>query len=237
MSVTSWFGAGVAALGLGVGLAVPSLARGQHFPGNDIVEQTADDVASAVKARRADRNPAPQQRQRTAFDADQHEFYKLVHTKLLPHFDMQEGCRSILADAWKKYSEEDRTRFVDAFYTFLLASFGDRLVYFKPKTLRVKPFEGDPTDPAHVHTILTMNDGTEVAVDFVMKKQSDGDWRVSDIVAEGASYDRMYRSQFRVEIATEGLESVIRWLETKASSCYSCHPAGIAASPRAAPPR
>jgi phospholipid transport system substrate-binding protein len=231
LSVTSWFGAGVAALGLGVGLAVPSPARGQHFPGNDIVEQTADDVASAVRARRADPDGARQQR--TGFDANQHEFYKLVHTKLLPHFDMQEGCRSILADAWKKYSEEDRTRFVDAFYTFLLAAFGDRLVYFKPTTLRVKPFEGEPTDPAHVHTTLTMNDRTEVAVDFVMKKQADGDWKVSDIVAEGASYDRMYRSQFRVEIATEGLESVIHWLEKKADTCYSCHTAGIAASPHA----
>ena len=231
MSVTSLFGAGVAVLGLGLGLAVPSLAGAAHFVGNDIVEKTADDVASAVKARGVDAQAV--RRQRGDFDAEQHEFYRLVHTKLLPHLDMQEGCRSILADAWKKYSDEDRKRFVDAFYTFLLASFGDRLVYFKPTTLRVKPFEGDPTDPAHVHTTLTMNDRTEVAVDFVMKKQGDGDWKVTDIVAEGASYDRMYRSQFRVEIATEGLESVIHWLEKKADTCYSCHTAGIAASARA----
>jgi phospholipid transport system substrate-binding protein len=217
LSVTDCFGAGVAALALG--LAIPSVAGAAHFAGNDIIEKTAADVASTIKARRSE------------FDANQHELYKLVHSKLLPHFDMQEGCRAILADAWKKTSPDDRDRFVNAFYTYLLASFGDRLMYFKANTLRVKPFEGDPPDPAHVRTILTMNDGTEVDVDFVMKKESDGDWQVSDIVAEGASYDRMYRSQFRVDIATDGLESVIRWLEQKAAPCYSCHAAGLAAAP------
>ena len=46
----------------------------------------------------------------------------------------------------------------------------------------------------------------------------DGDWRVADIEAEGVSYVRTYRSQFRVDIAADGLGSVIEWLEQKAAS-------------------
>ncbi len=105
-----------------------------------------------------------------------------------------------------------------AFYEYLVATYGDLLLYFKPETLRVLPFDGDPArSPARVHTIITLNDGTEVDVDFVMIER-DGEWRVADIEAEGVSYVRTYRSQFRVDIATDGLGSVIEWLEQKAAS-------------------
>lgn len=45
----------------------------------------------------------------------------------------------------------------------------------------------------------------------------EADWRVIDIVAEGVSYVRTYRSQFQVDIAADGLKSVLEWLEQKAS--------------------
>jgi ABC-type transporter MlaC component len=107
---------------------------------------------------------------------------------------------------------------VTAFYEYLVATYGDLLLHFKPETLRVLPFDGDPAhSPARVHTIITLNDGTEVDVDFVMIG-GDRDWRVVDIEAEGVSYVRTYRSQFRVDIAADGLGSVIEWLEQKAAS-------------------
>jgi phospholipid transport system substrate-binding protein len=174
------------------------------FAGNEIVTTTAANLATAISTRRAE------------FEADHAAVAALVDTLLLPRFDMQRGSRAILADHWDSSTPADRDRFVAAFYHYLVASYGDLLLYFKPDTLRVLPFEGDPTDsPAHVRTILRLNDGTEVDVDFVMLEQS-GDWRVIDIVAEGVSYVRTYRSQFRVDIAADGLESVLTWLEDKA---------------------
>jgi ABC-type transporter MlaC component len=79
------------------------------------------------------------------------------------------------------------------------------------------PAAGDRDEsPARVKTILKLNDGTEVGVDFVMVERGDS-WRVVDIVAEGVSYVRTYRSQFRVDIAGDGLDSVIVWLQGKAA--------------------
>ena len=186
-----------------LGTAVPAIA--QDFAGNEIVATTAAELATTIETRRAE------------FEADHRALYALVDTLLLPRFDMQRGCRAILADFWQSSTPADRERFVTAFYNYLVASYGDLLLYFRPDTLRILPFEGDATDsPAHVHTILTMNDGTEVDVDFVMLER-EGDWRVVDIVAEGVSYVRTYRSQFRVDIAADGLEGVINWLEQKAA--------------------
>jgi phospholipid transport system substrate-binding protein len=181
-------------------------ALAQAFAGNEIVAGTAAELARTIAARRAE------------LENDHDAIAMVVDTLILPRFDMRRGSRAILAEHWDSASAADRDRFVTAFYEYLVATYGDLLLYFKPETLRVLPFDGDAAhSPARVHTVITLNDGTEVDVDFVMI--GDGaDWRVVDIEAEGVSYVRTYRSQFRVDIAADGLGSVIDWLEQKAAS-------------------
>jgi phospholipid transport system substrate-binding protein len=181
-------------------------ALAQTFAGNEIVAGTAAELATTIATKRAE------------LENDRAAIAMLVDTLMLPRFDMRRGSRAILAEHWDSASPADRDRFVTAFYDYLVATYGDLLLYFKPETLRVLPFDGDAAhSPARVHTIITLNDGTEVDVDFVMIGR-DGDWLVADIEAEGVSYVRTYRSQFRVDIAADGLGSVIGWLEQKAAS-------------------
>lgn len=186
-------------------LIVPHLpAEAQPFAGNEIVTSTAAAVAEAIATRRSE------------LEGDHAAIAALVDSLILPRFDMARGSRAILAEHWDNASPEERERFVAAFYNYLVSSYGDLLLFFKPDTLRVLPFTGNPAEsPARVTTILRLNDGTEVDVAFVVLER-DGDWRVIDIVAEGVSYVRTYRSQFSVDIATDGLESVLVWLEDKA---------------------
>ena len=186
--------------------AVAPGALAQTFAGNEIVAGTADELATTIAARRVE------------LEKDHEAIAMLVDKLILPRFDMRRGSRAILAEHWDSASAADRDRFVTAFYEYLVATYGDLLLHFKPETLRVLPFDGDAAhSPARVHTIITLNDGTEVDVDFVMIGH-DADWLVVDIEAEGVSYVRTYRSQFRVDIATDGLGSVIEWLEQKAAS-------------------
>jgi phospholipid transport system substrate-binding protein len=181
-------------------------ALAQTFAGNEIVAGTAEELATTIATRRAE------------LENDHEAIAMLVDRLILPRFDMRRGSRAILAEHWDSASPADRDRFVTAFYDYLVATYGDLLLQFKPETLRVLPFDGDAGhSPARVHTIITLTDGTEVDVDFVMVGR-DRDWLVVDIEAEGVSYVRTYRSQFRVDIAADGLGSVIEWLEQKAAS-------------------
>ncbi|HEX7237135.1 MAG TPA: ABC transporter substrate-binding protein [Gammaproteobacteria bacterium] len=181
-------------------------ALAQTFAGNEIVAGTAEELATTIATRRAE------------LENDHEAIATLVDKLILPRFDMRRGSRAILAEHWDSASPADRDRFVTAFYDYLVATYGDLLLQFKPETLRVLPFDGDAGhSPARVHTIITLTDGTEVDVDFVMVGR-DRDWLVVDIEAEGVSYVRTYRSQFRVDIAADGLGSVIEWLEQKAAS-------------------
>jgi phospholipid transport system substrate-binding protein len=178
----------------------------QTFAGNEIVASAADELATTIATRRSE------------LENDHEAIATLVDTLILPRFDMRRGSRAILAEHWDSASQTDRDRFVTAFYDYLVATYGDLLLHFKPETLRVLPFDGDAArSPARVHTIITLDDGTEVDVDFVMIG-GDREWRVVDIEAEGVSYVKTYRSQFRVDIAADGLGSVIAWLEQKTAS-------------------
>jgi phospholipid transport system substrate-binding protein len=181
-------------------------AGAQTFAGNEIVAGTAAQLATTIATRRAE------------LESDREALAMLVDTLILPRFDMRRGSRAILAEHWDSAAPANRDRFVTAFYEYLVATYGDALLHFKPDTVRVLPFDGDPGhSPARVHTVITLNDGTEVDVDFVMIGGG-RDWRVVDIEAEGVSYVRTYRSQFRIDIAADGLGSVIEWLEGKAAS-------------------
>jgi phospholipid transport system substrate-binding protein len=206
-------------------LAALVLTRGawaQTFAGNEIVAATSAEIAETIEARRAE------------LEADPRAIAEVVDTLILPRFDMQRGTRAILDEHWRSATTVERDRFAAAFYNYLVATYGDALLYFKPDTVRVLPFRGDPADqPAHVRTIVTLNDGTEVDVEFLMIGR-DSDWQVVDVVAEGVSYVRTYRSQFRVDIATEGLASVIEWLEAKAATSAADAASSAATTPAAA---
>jgi len=196
--------------GLCIALSLLSApAAAQTFAGSELVAATAAELAMMIETRRAE------------FEEDPYALYALVDSLLLPRFDMQRGSRSILAQHWESTTAADRNRFVDAFYNYLVAAYGTALLHFKHETLRVLPFEGDAdTSQVRVKTILTMNDGTQVDVDFVMLSTPDG-WKVVDVVAEGVSYVKTYRSQFSVDIATEGLNSVLEWLEQKGAPRFA----------------
>lgn len=171
-----------------------------------IVSTTSERLADTIATRYAE------------LEQNVYGLYELIDELLLPRFDFERGSRSILAEHWEPATAEERRRFSSAFYNYLVASYGDLLIYFDDSTIRLLPFDDDISDelPVTVGTILTLNDGTEVDVDFVMINR-DGTWKIVDVVAAGISYVRSYRSQFRIQIAAETLESVIEWLEEKAA--------------------
>jgi phospholipid transport system substrate-binding protein len=56
--------------------------------------------------------------------------HQLVDEVLLPHFDTDYSARLVLGHHWGTASEDQRKRFVNAFYKSLLNNYGDALVDF-----------------------------------------------------------------------------------------------------------
>jgi len=155
---------------------------------------------------------------RPMYAKDPAKLDSLVANVLLPNFDTEYAARLVLGQTWRTATPEQRKRFVDAFYHSLLHNYGAALVDFTADRFNILPFKGDPADTmATVRTEVKRSNGERVPVNFSLRKV-DGMWKAWDVVIEGISYVKSFRTDFGAEIQQKGLDEVIDRLESEAKS-------------------
>jgi phospholipid transport system substrate-binding protein len=151
---------------------------------------------------------------RSMYKNDSAKLDALVANVLLPNFDTEYSARLVLGQTWRTATPEQRKRFVDAFYHSLLRNYGSALVDFSADRFVILPYKGDPNDTmATVRTEVKRSTGDKVPVNFSLRKV-DGVWKAWDVVIEGISYVKSFRTDFGSEIQQKGLDEVINRLET-----------------------
>jgi phospholipid transport system substrate-binding protein len=195
-----------AALGLALGLASASgaadLASAVDASGpGQLIQTAASTMLNDLDAHRAD------------YRANPGKVHTLVDQVLLPHFDTEYSARLVLGHHWTAASEDQRQRFIKAFYKSLLDNYGDALVDFTADKLKVFPYTGDANATnATVRTQVRKSDGSQVAVNYSLRRTDQG-WKAWDVVIEGISYVKSFRDDFSAEIDQKGLDEVIGRLE------------------------
>jgi phospholipid transport system substrate-binding protein len=169
----------------------------------EIVEQSSKKMLSELDANRAMYAKSPA------------KLDELVATVLLPTFDSEYAARLVLGLPWRNATPEQRTRFVDAFYHSLLHNYGDALVDFTADNFTVLPYKGEPgaTD-ATVRTEVRRAKGDKVPVNFTLHRTDTG-WKAWDVVIEGVSYVKSFRTDIGAEVQQKGLDEVIARLEAE----------------------
>jgi phospholipid transport system substrate-binding protein len=93
--------------------------------------------------------------------------------------------------------------------------YAEAVLEFDLDRLKVLAFRGDETrDRVIVKTIMRLDDGTEVPVNYGMVKRDDG-WLMFDVIIEGISYIRNFKTELNAEIQEKGLGGVIDRLESE----------------------
>ena len=162
---------------------------------------------------------------RAMYKSDPTKLDALVGNVLLPNFDTEYSARLVLGQTWRTATPEQRQRFVAAFYHSLLRNYGAALVDFTGDRFTVLPYKGDPNDTtATVRTEVKRSNGERVPVNFSLRKTPDG-WKAWDVVIEGISYVKSFRTDFSTEIQQKGLDEVITRLETEGKVGVTSAPA------------
>lgn len=144
------------------------------------------------------------------------ELYTIIDGILMPRFDRRFAAQVVLAKHWRTASEEQQTRFIEAFYRALLRQYSDGILEFDPDMITVLPFRGDATKKrTRVRSTVALDDGSKVAVDYELVKRQAG-WLVFNVVIEGVSYVRNFRAELDSEIRASSLDAVIDRLESEA---------------------
>ncbi len=172
---------------------------------SDFVTDAVDVLAESLEGRRSE------------LADDKEALYALIDELLLPRFDRRMAAQQVLARHWRGASEEQRNRFIDAFYTILVQRYADGVLDFEPDRIKVLPFRGDASKrTATVKTTVDLEDGTNVSVNYTLINRKTG-WMMFDVTIEGVSYIRNFRTEFDAEIKGSSLEAVIARLEKEAA--------------------
>ncbi len=174
---------------------------------------SADDP-SAVVQNSAQAILAALDKDRDSYRKDPAKVAQLVNQYLLPHFDTDFSARLVLGQYWRTATPEQRKRFVDAFYHSLLSNYGSAITEFTADRLKIFPtkVEGDASR-ATVRTEIRRDTGDRISVNYYMRKTPEG-WKAWDVVIDGISYVNSYREDFGPQIESQGLDAVIKRLDS-----------------------
>ena len=143
------------------------------------------------------------------------ELYSIIDKALSPYFQKKYAGRLVLDKYWVTSNRSQRERFTEGLYQSLIRSYSISMLNFDVSKISVKPII-DNLESVKKITVETDVDykGEVIPMNFSFGKFKEG-WRFYDVRIEGVSYIKNYRNQFKAEIQTNGLDSVILRLESQ----------------------
>ncbi len=132
---------------------------------------------------------------------------------IFPKFNFLEmGKRSLGKKHWKKITPEERKAFVDVFGKLLENSYANKLENYSEEKINYVD-EIVKGKYAMVKTEVVRKNGS-INVDYKLI-ESPSEWRVYDIVIEGVSLIKNYRSQFGKVIHNDSFDTLMDKLNAK----------------------
>ena len=152
---------------------------------------------------------------RDEFVEDNDALYAFIDSILLPRFDREFAAGAVLGKHWRTATDEQKNRFIEAFYSSLVHRYADGILEFDTDRVEILPFRGASKRTATVKTNVRLDDSTKIPVHYTLVNRDDK-WRMFNVTIEGVSYIRNYKMEMESQIRDSGLEKVIQRLETEA---------------------
>ena len=140
----------------------------------------------------------------------------LVEVKVLPHFNFMRMTQLAVGREWKNASPAQQKSLSDEFKTLLVRTYSKALTEYRNQTIEYKPFALKPGETeAKVRTLVKQpNNAKPIELDYSLEQQATG-WKVYDIEVAGVSLVTNYRDSFATEIRNNGIDGLIKALQTK----------------------
>ncbi len=181
---------------------------------SQVIETAVQQVLDALNGHRAQ------------YRKDPAKVGQLLDKYVLPHVDTELAARLVLGRYWRTATPEQRQRFVKAFYHSMMVNYGSALTDFRSNMLKVYPTNlSRGTTFATVRTEVTQTNGARHSVDYLMHMTPNG-WQAFDVHVDGVSYVKSYREDFGAQIEQQGIDPVIKRLESGEKPNQLAHAGG-----------
>ena len=168
----------------------------------ELIRSTADYVLQQVRTRKAE------------LERDNSGIYALVQQEVLPHFDFRVMSRGALGKHWRKATKQQKETLAHEFQELLVRTYATTLLNYSDQQIEYLPFRGKPGDKrVTVFTRIHDNGGPPIPINYRLYRQSNGAWKIYDVVVDGVSLVSNYRSSFSAEVKKGGIDGLISTLQ------------------------
>jgi phospholipid transport system substrate-binding protein len=129
-------------------------------------------------------------------------------------FDFQELSRRTLGREWKKMKPAQQKEFVQLFRELLQGVYADRLLAYSDQKIIFGKETMLKKGRAEVQSYLQTSDGKKIPLFYRLTDKS-GSWKVYDVIIEGVSMVKNYRTQFRQILAKDSPDKLLQVLRDK----------------------
>ena len=129
-------------------------------------------------------------------------------------FDFKELSRRTLGREWKKMKPEQQKEFVQLFRELLQGVYADRLLAYSDQKIIFDKETMLKKGRAEVQSYLQTSDGKKIPLFYRLTDKS-GSWKVYDVIIEGVSMVKNYRTQFREIISKDSPDKLLQILRDK----------------------
>ena len=127
-------------------------------------------------------------------------------------FSYYEMSRRSLAKHWKERTAEEKKEFADLFGKLLENSYANKIESYSDEKI-IYVDEKKKGNVALVKTIVQKSND-EITVNYKLVKL-DNDWKIYDLIVEGVSMIKNYRTQFKMIIHKSSYEELVSKLKKK----------------------
>ncbi len=129
-------------------------------------------------------------------------------------FDFTELSRRTLGRQWRKMDAGQQKEFTELFEKLLQGVYADRLLAYTDQKIVLENEKELKKGRVEVQSNIVLSDGRKIPIYYRATNKS-GQWKVYDLVIEGVSMVKNYRTQFREIIAKESPEKLLQILRDK----------------------
>ena len=137
-----------------------------------------------------------------------------IGTQIEAIFDFTELSKRTLGRDWKKMSAEQQTEFVKLFKQLLQGVYADRLLAYSDQKIIFDKETMLKKGRAEVQSYLQTSDGKKIPLFYRLTNKS-GSWKVYDVIIEGVSMVKNYRTQFKQILSKGSHDKLIETLREK----------------------
>jgi phospholipid transport system substrate-binding protein len=202
----------LAALALSATCAWGQAPAAQQTP-DALIREVSTDVLDAVKADKSIKS------------GDVQKVVALVDSKVLPYLNFQRMTSSAVGRYWRQATPEQQKKLQEEFKILLVRTYAGALAQVQDQTVQIKPMRSNPEDKEVVVRTEVRGKGEPVQLDYRLEQSANG-WKIYDVNVLGIWLVENYRGSFSQEIATVGIDGLIKKLsERNAKSSAPASPA------------